>query len=403
MSSNNKIRIYQYGDFVFPSTDINQVVSTGIKTQLEDTPFANGKVKLNKMNVDYRDDTNIVINFSLPEGENRHQIEALCYSEPKKVFFVEEFVSQPFIGKNSTVDKQDVDYKVYFGYGHIVKPSDLVFFGCEKGQDNYQMTIRLMNNKYLIQDTRLGFIKLSDEVKINQTLWGAGTFANWGSGTTQNWGSKYGQIVPTSFNQITQQQRQALMTCCDKSKGFFVYQDLFFSQEVTRIDTSSPTTLSRTVSTGEGSILPLIFSSSPINLVSTLPNDTLIFELENDGTNPALLTGQWIQFLNNDTQSGFKLTCLNSNVPPALSIFAKKTIKLYNSITNDSLDYFNPKSIFFQGFKIEYIGKKNTLFELSNFLPFYELLNPRKNDTIIMTRNFTTGLTIKIQSLPKYV
>ena len=404
MSQLNKIRLYQFGDFVIPPQDRNEIWDTQVKSTLDNSPFTNGKIKTDKFNIAYLDDTTIQLVFSLESGKNRHQIEKLFYGKPQKVFLFEEYKSKVFVGPNSVNNLNQLDYRIFYTYGQIVKHANWAYYGCENGFDKYNITIRLMNNKYLIEDTRLCFIKYSEELKLKTVKWGDGTGTLWGSGTGKKWGATYYDSSLIMFNQITQKQRQDLFECCDdKNGGFFIHKDLFFAQEIPKIDINSTNYLEYNLSGSQGQILPFIQATTGLNLVSTLINNVIIFEISKDGVVASLANGEYIQFINNKTQHGFKISCLNASSPPLLSIFTHKAVPLYNTINNEIINIYNPKSRYYLGYKIEQIGTGIGLFNFSNYLPFYENQDFLKDDTIIITRNFTGNLKIKIQNLAKYV
>ena len=394
--------LYQYGDLVFGSDNFEVKRRVGVKTQLEDSPFFNGKIRSNKSNANYLDEVIYDCSYSVKtnDGYYLNQLEALFFSKMQKIFFIEKFNKS--IDKNDNIPTSnltDIDYRVYLAYGEIVKMPDSNFDG--KSNDIINFTVRQSGRKYLIEDSRLNFVKFKDEAVIvnnwsdNQGNWGD-TFGNWGSDG----------IIKTQFNLATQKQRQDLINCC-KPIGFFQYKDLFFKQEVTGIDTTTNNYTLVNLTTTQGNGVSLMVSTETptrrLGLVSTLPNRSSIFEIQKDGTAPALANGEFIEILNNKSMSGFRITCLNANCPPKISIFTHKSVKLFYTDSNEPLPYLNPGSNQFLGYKIESVGTQSSFFEFSNFYPILKNINNVNNNTIHIKRNFNGNYQIKIATLPTFI
>ena len=406
MSNLNKIRLYQYGSYVFSGDDFLQEEDVQIKSQLEDSEYHNGQIKLNKFNNDYTQDTVIDITYRPRSEDNYLAIQKLLYGKPQLVFFILEYTNQPFTGGNSGVNSNSADYKILFSYAHVIKHSKIAIRGCEKQRDIYKISIRLMNNrKYEINDNRLKFIEFSEEKKINNS-WEANQ-GLWENNDLGNWESGYTGAVVNNWNSLTQVQKQGLIDCC-KPKGFFDYSDLFFAQETYNIDTSTLNKYIEYNLTGlqaSNAQLPVSTTDSVrgLNLISSASNHSAIFELQKDGTLPALGINEYVEIINNNTGSGFRLTCLNVYCPPRLSIFTHKAIKLYNSSTNGVINYLDPNTNYYLKWRIEALGQSNYFFEFSNYLPILENLQNQKTDTLLITRNFTGNYQIRIATLPTFI
>lgn len=405
MSSLNKIRLYQYGSYVFSGDDFLQVEDIQLKSQLEDSEYHNGKIKLNKFNQDYTQDTQIEITYRPKATENYQAIQKLLYSKPQLVFFVSEYESQPFIGSNSSINTNSKDYKVFFSYAHVIKQSQIEVKGCQKQRDIYKFTLRLMNNrKFEILDSRLKFIEFSEEKKINST-W-EGNQGLWEVNDLGNWEDSYGGANVKTWNNLLQSEKQNLIDCCNP-KGFFDYTDLFFGQETFGIDTSNNKYIEYNLITTQANAIPLMVqttdSTRALNLITTGINHFIIFEIQKDGSVPSLAINEWIEIRNNNTQSGFRITCLNSVCPAKISIFSHKSIKLYNTADNQPINYLDNSTNYYLKWKIEALGQSNSFFELSNYLPILENLQNQKSDTLTITRNFNGNFRIRIANLPTYI
>lgn len=408
MSSLNKIKIYQYGDFIFPSENFEQSSETQTKTQLDDSPFINGKIKTNQFNSDYLEDTIIKVSFSLENPEILPKLKKLLYSKPQKAFFVESFEKQVFVGPNKNIKNIKTDYKIYFAYVHLITtPKESSSSEGRDVIDNYQLDFRLMSNFYLIQDNRLTFIKFSEELKLRNS-WGNND-GNWSVNDFGKWGDRYTGIEVLNFNTLDLVEKQKLMNCCDKKLGFFEYKDLYFAQEISKIDISASNYIELNLTTNQAIFpnAPILFSTNQnqksLNLVSTLLNKVCVFEIEKTGAEPALANGEYFEVIANSNQSGFKITCLTNYCPKKISIFTHKSNKLFDTENNKALDFLNPNSNLFAGFRLEILGQNSSFFSLPNFYPFLENLNNHKSEILVIRRNFTGNFKIRLQNLPTFV
>jgi hypothetical protein len=235
----------------------------------------------------------------------------------------------------------------------------------------------------MIEDNRLIFIKTQDLNAFNN-LWEQSDNFNWEQNDNINWEDQYnGKSI--IFNQQNIELKANLFDCCS-NLGIFDYKDLYFKQEVIKIDLTANNYID-------------------INLVlNDADNTSVIFEIKKDGTLPALGLNQWIEIVNNKDQSGFRITCLNAYCPAELSIFTHKNIKLYNSNTNQAINFVNKQdNQNYLKWKIEKIGTNNNFFELSSNFSLYKYFNTNTEvDDLVIRRNFSGNLTIRIQNLPTF-
>ncbi|MGL5077983.1 MAG: hypothetical protein ACRDBG_19440 [Waterburya sp.] len=385
-------RLYQYGRFVFPGVGFTCKRELGIKNLLEDSAFINGRVRVNKFNQDFTESTFYKVTFTNTEY-TKNQLDEVFYNKPQKVFFVEKFYNNDTEG----------DYRVYFAYASVYSISE-VDFDCTENPKDYEVTLRLMDRRYLIEDNRLKFIKFDDLLKAQQG-WEFSGGQGWEASDGSGWEDPYGGFSK-SFNQLTPRERNELIDCCD-TKGFFDYQDLYFAQEVRRIDATAKNFIEVNLTASDGTATPFTtltrIGGNQLNLYSTSETVSSIFEIEKDGTLPALGVGEWIEILNNSTQSGFKVTCLNAFAPAVLSVFSHKSIKLYNANDNQPLNFLDPMNAqIFQKWKIESIGDNVNFFEFTSEYPLYKHFGVQEVETLLIRRNFSGNLKIRIVNLPTF-
>jgi len=387
------LKLYQFGNFVFPSEDGKQSRDLGIKNFLDTLDYGNGQIRVNKFNQDFTEDTFYEIEFTNIKY-TKNQLDKIFYSKPQKMYFVEEY---PNINGY-------LDYRVYFAYGSVYKASKIEL-GCSDMPDNYSITLRQIGRRYLIEDNRLQFIKFDDLFGNNQS-WGVDNGTLWGYFDGNLWGDIYNGKAK-SFNQLSYLDKQDLLSNCCEPLGIFDYKDLYKAQEVMGIDTTAKNYIEYNLAGSAGVTQSYIESTkqsaNKLNLNSTATNETFVFEFEKDGTMPALTNGDWLEIVNNQTQAGFRITCLNNYTPALLSVFTHKSTKLYNTSNNQPINFLDPANTQnYLKWKIEIIGKSSKFFELSSFYPLYPFFETQDSETLIIKRNFTGNLKIKIANLPTF-
>jgi hypothetical protein len=388
----NSIRLYQFGNFVFPSSDQKVERKIGVKNKLESTDYANAQIRVNKINKDFTEDTFYEVNFT-SEDYNFNQLDKVFYSKPQKIFFVEKFDSNNSKG----------DYRVYFAYASIFETSK-INLDCSDDPYKYQITLRQIDRRYLIEDNRLKFVKKLDLLDISQN-WEGPSISTWEVSDNQNWEDKYyGKAL--NFNQLSSKQKSDLLQCCDEI-GFFDYDDLYFKQEVNKIDVTAKNFIDLNLAGTDALNTQVAYStrqgSNSLNIQSTAENQSVIFELEKDGVLPALGLNESIEILNNKDQSGFKISCLNPYCPPFLSVFTHKSIKLYNSTNNQPINFLDlNNSQNYLKWKIERVGNSSTFFELSSNNSIYPYFENIDFDTLTIKRNFSGNQKIRISNLPTF-
>lgn len=364
--------VYQFGDFVFNHTNLTQAENSGIKTLIDENPYLNGKVKTNQFNQDYKDDTTYEINFKLSQKQDIHQLkQQVLYSKPQKVFFLEEV-------DTNIIQDTPKDYNVYFNYGHIIGLSAI------EDSNRFRVVIRLMNPyKYLIEDLGLRFIEFTDLKNLN--LWGATFTGNWGVNDYGNWGDNYSSQSQFNFNSVTPKQRVELIDCCNP-KGFFDYSDLFFRHErsiSSTIDKIQTIALSGT----QGQTADVLTQLS-LNQKTTSKNKTVIFVIESSNSQ-ALTAGQEITLINSSNSQNVKIRANTNKCPASLLVLPYRSNWLFNSLFNP-IDYFTNSD-----FTITTNGIEDSIF----FEGFYPV---NYQDTLIINRNFSGNLTVKILLLPTF-
>jgi hypothetical protein len=385
-------RLYQFGNFVIPSENGEITRDLGIKNMLDSSEYTHGSIRVNKFNQDFTEDTFYQIQF-LNTKISQNQLDKIIYSKPQKIYFVEKYQTNNSAG----------DYRVYFAYASVYSSSKSNF-ACDDRPQNVEITLRQIGRRYLIEDNRLQFIKF-DELLLANQQWEIANGTLWEVNDNTLWEDVYNGKAK-NFNQLSYIDRLDLINCCNPI-GFFDYKDLHCAQEVARIDTTAKNyiELNLTLTDAQNVYKDYLTrqGTNALTIKSTAQNSTLVFEIEKDGILPALGNGEWLEIISNQNQSGFKITCNNTYAPPTISVFTHKSNKLYNSVNNQSikqLDPTNPQN--FQKWKIERIGCSSSFFELSSNYSLYPYFENQDVEMLLIKRNFTGNLKIKIANLPTF-
>ena len=415
----------QFGNFPFCRINIKENWQIGLKTQLEDTPYTDGKIRTNQINKNFKGDGEITLELWVSKEDDFDSFSKLAYNQNEKalekVFFIRNKDKRPYIG---TVEPY---YEVFYNWAEVISPyqynytSELDNGGVD--YDIYSITIRIINPYFYRIKNRLRFLKKADYSQVRNYAWGNYPVL-WGGGGL--WGNGINTISVDFLAQTPSQQKQLITNnqddCC--IQGLFLHTDIYFKFEGFGVESVLPSNqakdrYSEIILTGtqgqnidyvQDSNLPKpnndISSGSGINLLTTANNNINIIEITNyNGTpatinNSALQNGERIEIYNPQTKSGFSLTWFSSITPcpPKLTIYTY----IQDGIADGFGNWLDNYSGQYAGaYRLELLPESKVNDYLLTFRGLYPVnsnLELETSDQIIVRRNFgsTTTRTTRI-------
>lgn len=415
----NKMYLAQIGNFPFCKINLKENWQIGVKTQLEDTPYTDGKIRTNQMNRNFKQDAELNLECWVDKDTDLDSFIKLNYNENEKgfqkLFFVKKKNKKTWTG-NVNIEQ----YEIYFNWGEIISSfsysytSELDEGGAE--YDVYQITVRMINPYFYRIKNRLRFLAKKDLPQIKNYTWGQ-YLTTWGG--TGIWGQ--GNSVSSDWFLMNSSQQKNLIEdgkgdCC--IQGLFLYTDIYFKFEAFGIESILPSnqardryseiiltgTLGTNTDYSQDTILPKLagitdlWSGNGMNLITTATNSVNIIEITNYNTvvtslnTSALQNGDRIEIYNPATQSGFAIAWLSSLVvcPPKLTIYSH----IQDGVMDGNGNWLNNYSgTYARTYKLELLSQSKINDYLITFRGLYPLnsfIDFETTDQLLIKRNFSS-------------
>jgi nitrite reductase/ring-hydroxylating ferredoxin subunit len=206
---NHKI-LYQFGKYLFNRENLSGSVGINARTQIEDTAFGDGSVRVNGIKRDYKGDYILTASFLGKENDDLNLFNFLVLNEPQQIFFTS--VSKNVQGEESV--------KVYWNYASYVSMTQGISSGDNEDVVNYEINFRMFT-PYFYECTK-DVDLIIPEKRVNQDLdWNKFI---WNDSTAWN-DVNDSQLIPLA--NYTNQEQVALIGCCD-SKYRLNYVDRYW-------------------------------------------------------------------------------------------------------------------------------------------------------------------------------
>jgi nitrite reductase/ring-hydroxylating ferredoxin subunit len=206
---NHKV-LYQFGKYLFNRENLSVSVGINARTQIEDTAFGDGSVRVNGIKRDYKGDYILTASFLGKENDDLNLFNFLVLNEPQQIFFTS--VSKNIQGEESV--------KVYWNYASYVSMTQGISSGDNEDVVNYEINFRMFT-PYFYECTK-DVDLIVPEKRVNLDLdWNKFV---WNDSTAWN-DVNDSQLIPLA--NYTNQEQVDLIGCC-KSKYRLNYVDRYW-------------------------------------------------------------------------------------------------------------------------------------------------------------------------------
>jgi hypothetical protein len=193
---NHKV-LYQFGKYLFNRENLSGAVGINARTQIEDSAFGDGSVRVNGIKRDWKGDYILTASFLGKENDDLNLFNFFVLNEPQQIFFTS--ISVDIHGAESV--------KVYWNYASYVSMTQGISSGENEEVVSYEVTFRMFS-PYFYECTK-DVDLIMPEMRVNKKLnWNE---FNWNDGTL--WSDENdSQFIPLA--NFTPEDQVKLVGCC---------------------------------------------------------------------------------------------------------------------------------------------------------------------------------------------